>query len=227
MATLYEHWRPDVNECFYVGISWANEETRPYNTSARNVHYNRIINKLRSNGLEPEIKIQASNLTKDEALQLEIYQISYWRDLIGKRLTNITDGGDNPPINRMFGNKNPMTRKEISKKQTLTMSVIRADENYRKRCAEARKGKGTGDRNAMRKDENKFIFCGLNNSMSKYEFREKHYSQNKTKGKNNGMYGKNGDQNPMYGKVSAMRGKKNLGIAWAAKNKTWQPYWGA
>ena len=89
MAVLYEHWRADLNECFYVGVSWAREDSRPYNFTSRNKHYGRIISKLRKSGLKPEVKIMASNLTKKEALELEVSQISYWRRIIGKRLTKI------------------------------------------------------------------------------------------------------------------------------------------
>lgn len=96
MGVLYEHWRPDKNECFYVGISWAAEDTRPYDLTPRNKHYKRIVNKLHLLGLHPEIKIQADLnwITKKELCELETAQIKYWRNLIGKNLTNIAPGGE-------------------------------------------------------------------------------------------------------------------------------------
>lgn len=93
MGVLYEHWRPDLNECFYVGISWANEETRPWEMNHRNRRHISVQEELFEKGLVAEVKIQAEDLNKYELCELEKLQISYWRDLIGDRLKNMHAGG--------------------------------------------------------------------------------------------------------------------------------------
>lgn len=94
MGVLYEHWRTDTNECFYVGISWANENTRPHDLTPRNPYHGNIVAKLKENNFEVDVRIQAWDLNKEELCELEIMQIAYWRDLIGNRLTNISQGGE-------------------------------------------------------------------------------------------------------------------------------------
>jgi hypothetical protein len=93
MGVLYEHWRPDLNECFYVGISWANEETRPWDMNDRSSRHISVQEELCRNGLATEVRIQAENLDKDELCELEKLQILYWKNLIGDRLKNTHPGG--------------------------------------------------------------------------------------------------------------------------------------
>jgi hypothetical protein len=215
----YVHIRPDTGVIFNVGKG---KGRRAWSKSDRNKHWHNVVNK---NGGKFEVRIL--NWFNDEAVayDAEIWQIAALAPL--GNLVNKTPGGDKPPIVRMFKDANPMTRPEVSLKQKLAMVPLRKDPVYRKKCSERRKGKGTGDRNGMRQPEQQGIFAGPNNAMSKYEHREKHYSENKTRGPSNGMYGRTGDKNPAFNKPSAMRGKKNLGIAWVAECKTWQHYWGA
>ena len=96
MGVLYEHWRTDLNECFYVGISWAQEDTRPYDLSPRNYFHGNVVNKVIENGFKVETRIQADAdwLTKEILGEVEKLQIKYWRELIGDRLTNISPGGE-------------------------------------------------------------------------------------------------------------------------------------
>lgn len=95
MGVLYEHWRPDTNECFYVGASWKNPETRPYEMSDRNDDHLRIQEELAAKGLSPEVKvIDCSWLLDEELGELESLQIAYWKDFIGDRLVNRAKGGE-------------------------------------------------------------------------------------------------------------------------------------
>lgn len=94
MGVLYEHWRPDLNECFYVGASWANEKKRPYEMFDRNPWHLAVQEELSAKGLEPEVRIQAWDMPKKELLELEPLQIAYWKELIGDRLTNVAKGGE-------------------------------------------------------------------------------------------------------------------------------------
>jgi len=96
MGVLYEHWDPIINECFYVGASWTDEDSRPYDFSPRNKlgNYDKRVEQIRSLGKEPEVRlIECSHLTDEELDELEILQIAYWKDLIGDRLTNVAKGG--------------------------------------------------------------------------------------------------------------------------------------
>lgn len=97
MGVLYEHWRTDTNECFYVGISWAEEQTRPYNLKNRSKKHLQMQSEILKNGGKIEVKIQAWDLTKEELFELEIMQIAYWKGLIGNRLVNISEGGSLGP----------------------------------------------------------------------------------------------------------------------------------
>jgi hypothetical protein len=95
MGVLYEHWRPDLNECFYVGVSWAAEKSRPYAMKNRNINHLKIQKELAAKGLQPEIRlVECSHLSFTELEQFETLQIAYWRNLIGNRLVNLLPGGN-------------------------------------------------------------------------------------------------------------------------------------
>ena len=96
MGVLYEHWRPDTNECFYVGVSWADEDNRPYDMDKRHPKHIDVQLELSEKGLSPEVRIQAKAdwLTREVLCEIEPLQIKYWKDLIGDRLINIAKGGE-------------------------------------------------------------------------------------------------------------------------------------
>lgn len=217
MYYVYTHTRPDTGNIFYVGKG---SKDRAFSTYDRNLHWRNTVKK--NSGI---FEVNIINWFNDEgdAYASEIWQIAQLKPL--GFLVNETPGGDAPPVLR--GDKSPMRRPEVKAKHRMLQKGCIRSKGFGERVSNGRKGKALGDRNSMRKPEQKDIFSGLKNSMAKYEYREKHYSQNQTKGRNNGMFGRSGDKNPMFGKPSAMRGKKNLGIARAAECKTWQPYWGA
>ena len=217
MYYTYAHIRPDTGVIFYVGKG---KRKRAYSTHNRNLRWRNTVKK--NNGIFI-VKILNWFNNEDDAYAAEIWQIAELKHL--GFLVNKTPGGDRPPV--MYGDENPLRRPEVKAKHPVLQKGFVRSQGFGDRVSKGRKGKGTGDRNAMRQPERAGIFSGLNNSMSKYEHREKHYSENKTRGELNGMHGKTGSANPAYGKPSAMRGKKNLGLAWVAECKTWQHYWGA
>ncbi len=91
ISYVYEHWRPDRDECFYVGKgsgSRANDMKR-----SRNRHHKAISAKLSRLGMCVEVRMIANGLTEDEAFALEIERIAFWR-ADGADLANITPGGD-------------------------------------------------------------------------------------------------------------------------------------
>jgi hypothetical protein len=95
MFYVYEHWRPDKNECFYVGKGkvYAGKPYRAYSMSKRrNRHHRAIVDKLREAGLQPEVRIVFNTDVEDEAFAREIERIALWRRL-GVALANSADGG--------------------------------------------------------------------------------------------------------------------------------------
>lgn len=87
---VYEHWRLDRDECFYVGKGKGN---RAYQMKDRNRHHKAIMAKVSREGFAVEVKIVASGLSEQEALNLEIERIKFWRSA-GADLANITNGGE-------------------------------------------------------------------------------------------------------------------------------------
>jgi len=87
---VYEHWRTDKNECFYVGKGTGN---RAYKMKDRNIFHKAIQQKLSNLGLAIEIKIIFGGLSEQEAFDIEIARIVFWR-ADGADLANLTDGGE-------------------------------------------------------------------------------------------------------------------------------------
>ena len=96
MGVLYEHWRTDLNECFYVGVSWADEDNRPYDMEKRHPDHIAMQKEILEKGFAVEVRIQAKAdwLTREVLCEIEPLQIKYWKDLIGDRLVNIAKGGE-------------------------------------------------------------------------------------------------------------------------------------
>jgi hypothetical protein len=86
---VYEHWRIDRDECFYVGKGHGD---RAYRRSHRNSHWHNIVAKLERIGSGYEVRMVAVGLAEKEAFALEKERISFWRDIVD--LANKTDGGD-------------------------------------------------------------------------------------------------------------------------------------
>lgn len=87
---VYEHWRLDRDECFYVGKGRGN---RAYSMKDRNRHHKAIVAKLSRIGSAFEVRIVASGLIESDAFDMEKERIRFWRDA-GVDLANMTDGGE-------------------------------------------------------------------------------------------------------------------------------------
>lgn len=87
---VYEHWRLDRDECFYVGKGMKN---RAYKMRDRNAHHRAIMAKLSREGSGMEVRMVATGLTEDEAFALEVKRIAFWREA-GADLANQTHGGE-------------------------------------------------------------------------------------------------------------------------------------
>jgi len=86
---VYEHWRLDRDECFYVGKGTGR---RAYTRRGRNIHWKNIVAKLEHSGSGYEVRLVATGLNEQEAFALEKERVSFWRPLVD--LANKTEGGD-------------------------------------------------------------------------------------------------------------------------------------
>lgn len=90
---VYEHWRLDRNECFYVGKGTGSRASELRHNRSR---FHKFIQaKLSRLGKAIEIRIVADCLGEPEAFALERERIAMWR-AAGVDLANLTDGGEGP-----------------------------------------------------------------------------------------------------------------------------------
>jgi hypothetical protein len=88
---VYEHWRPDLDVCFYVGKGHGNR-ARDLRKS-RNKHHKGVVKKLAAIGMCTEVRLVASGLNEADAYALEVERISFWKS-VGVKLANKTGGGE-------------------------------------------------------------------------------------------------------------------------------------
>ena len=91
MFYVYEHWRPDTDECFYVGKGTGR---RAFSLFPRNRHYANIVNKLHKLGLAVDVRFVRAELTEEEAFKLEAALICAKGRYPKGPLVNQTDGGE-------------------------------------------------------------------------------------------------------------------------------------
>ena len=112
---VYEHWRLDRDECFYVGKGRGGRAYRMYN---RNRFHTAIVQKLQREGYAIEVRIVAFGLSEDEAFALEKERIAFWRAAKAD-LANATNGGDGVSGLKMSEEaRAKMRAAKIGKKQT-------------------------------------------------------------------------------------------------------------
>ena len=122
-AYVYEHWRPDTQQPFWVGKGTRGRYL--VFRRRRNPHYTAVIAKLDQLGLKPEARIVADNLTDQEAFALEIERIAHWKNE-GVRLCNWASGG--------HGGMSGVVRSEESRaKQSATMTGRKLSPDHRKK----------------------------------------------------------------------------------------------
>jgi hypothetical protein len=113
---VYEHWRLDRDECFYVGKG---KGGRAYKMRDRNRFHTAIVQKVQRDGFGIEEKIVASGLTEIEAFSLEKERIVFWR-ASGADLANSTNGGDGVSGLKMSEESRlKMRNAKLGKKQSL------------------------------------------------------------------------------------------------------------
>ena len=147
---VYEHWRLDRDECFYVGKG---KGGRAYKMRDRNAHHKAIMDKLSREGSGVEVRMVATGMTEDEAFALEVERITFWREA-GVDIANRTNGGDGVSGLKMSdAAKTKMAAAKIGKKQDPEQVVRRiAPLIGRKQprhaveiCAQKRRGKKLSD----------------------------------------------------------------------------------
>lgn len=88
---VYEHWRTDRGECFYVGKGHGR---RAYDMRrGRNRWHKFLQAKLSALGTAIEVKIIADGLSERDAFDIEVERIAFWKN-DGADLCNLTIGGD-------------------------------------------------------------------------------------------------------------------------------------
>lgn len=87
---VYEHWRPDRGECFYVGMG---KGRRANVMGKRNWMHVAVQKRLALLGLAVEVRIIKCELTREEAFILEMERIAFWKN-DGADLCNLTAGGE-------------------------------------------------------------------------------------------------------------------------------------
>jgi hypothetical protein len=90
MFYVYEHWRPDRDECFYVGKGMGGRANKMRD---RNLHHRAIAKKLSTMGMAVEVRMVATGLDEETAFEIEMERIAFWR-AAGIDLANKTNGGD-------------------------------------------------------------------------------------------------------------------------------------
>lgn len=110
---VYRHIRLDTNKTFYIGVS--TNIRRPYNQYDRSQFWKNIISKSNY-----EVQILTTNLTKEEACELEIILISYYGRINNKTgiLCNMTDGGEGT-TNLIVSDKTKILQSEAKKKNPI------------------------------------------------------------------------------------------------------------
>ena len=134
---VYEHWRLDKDECFYVGKG---KGDRAYRRNNRGSHWVNIVAKLERIGSGYEIKMVAVGLSEQEAFNLEKERISFWRDIVD--LANKTDGGDGVSGLKMSDEaKQKMRLAKLGKPATRGTTGMKFSEETKAKMRAAKVGK--------------------------------------------------------------------------------------
>lgn len=118
---VYEWFIKETGEVFYIGKGCGGR----WKTKKRE---NRFFMNM-SETHNCDVRKIKDGLTEDEAFQLEIETIKYYRENTSNRLTNICDGGDNPPI--LSGEESPTKRLEVRNKISKSNKKVYSDPKVR------------------------------------------------------------------------------------------------
>jgi NUMOD3 motif len=135
---VYEHWRPDLNQCFYVGKGSGMRGC--YVGSTRPDEYHAITAYLSKLGLCPEVKILIGGLAEEEALAVEQARI---KELIAAGVPIINVYHTAEYVNRLLtgarrGENHPNYGKHPSAETRAKMSKATLGKKKGPRSAETR-----------------------------------------------------------------------------------------
>lgn len=129
----------------YVGITYQTLEERLnggnghlYPNKKSNPHKYHWIQKLKKQGLKPEIKLVCDNLTEEQACKMEIELIALYRHLVGEKLTNIHEGGNVPPVH--YGDENPSKKNSVRKKISIKSKKMWENISFKEKMKEKQQG---------------------------------------------------------------------------------------
>lgn len=112
---VYEHWRLDRDECFYVGKGHGG---RAYSLKNRNKHHQAIVAKLNKIGSAFEVRMVITGISEDDAFRIEMERIEFW-EKSGVDLANLTKGGEGVSGLKMSDEaKEKMRLSKLGKKQS-------------------------------------------------------------------------------------------------------------
>ena len=130
---VYEHWRPDRDECFYVGKGRGKRANAMY---GRNRYHKFIQDKLSKMGLCVEVRIYKGQLTEEESFKIEVERIAFWKSY-GIDLVNLTDGGEG-----QFGRRlSEDAKKRIGESSKARNAGIKHSDATKRKMSEAAKGR--------------------------------------------------------------------------------------
>lgn len=201
---VYEHWRLDKDECFYVGKG---SNSRAYKRSGRNSHWTNIVNKLERIGSGYEVRLVATGLSEPEAFELERERISFWKDIVD--LANMSDGGEglaNPSEDVRLKISAAHTGKIVSDKTRNKLSAARrlrvTKEETRIKLSAVRQGKKHSDETKIKMKKSS---VGKNKGTVRTNDQKKHLSALNS-----------GDNNIFFGKKHSEESKAKMRAAKAA-----------
>jgi hypothetical protein len=136
---IYEHWRLDRDECFYVGKG---SGRRAYDMSCRNQHHKAIQSKLNRIGFAMEVRIVACGLSEQDAYVLECERIKYWIE-VGVDIANRTYGGEGVryPKSAVHKAKLAEATRNMSQKQRLQIADAQRNMSQEQRDKRAEKAR--------------------------------------------------------------------------------------
>jgi len=130
---VYEHWRPDRDECFYVGKG---KSKRANDMRQRNRFHKFIQQKLAKAGLCVVVRLVETDLSESQAFDLERERIAFWR-ADGADLANLTDGGEGPSGRKHteeWKRQNSERMKgRVASEETIALLSRKAKENWSRR----------------------------------------------------------------------------------------------
>lgn len=134
---VYEHWRLDRDECFYVGKG---NGDRAYRKGGRGSHWKNIVSKLERTGFAYEIRMVVTGVTEEEAHKIERERIAFWRDKVD--LANKTDGGEGVSGLKMSDeSKHKMRLAKLGKPGVKSMLGRKHSEETKSKMRAAKVGK--------------------------------------------------------------------------------------